>query len=127
MGSAGCVGYMFERKGLFSLPADAINEDDLLGLALDAGAEDVKLAGGSFEVICEPGAFNKVQEALQTKNLTPVVAEISQLAKTLVDLDAENARKLIRLVEAIDDHDDVQNVYHNGNMPDDVMAELAKD
>ena len=126
MGSDGCVGYLFERKGLFSINAIGVDEDTLMTIALDAGADDLKQTGGHFEITCDPHEFSKVQDALQKNNITPQVAEITQLPKTQVDADAETARKAVRLVEALDDHDDVQNVYSNLNIPDEVMAELAK-
>jgi YebC/PmpR family DNA-binding regulatory protein len=127
MGSAGCVGYMFERKGVITVKADT-DEDTLLGIILDAGADDVKRHGSTFDITCDPAHFNKVQEALTQNNITPVHAEITQLGKTTVDVpDLETAMKVIRLMEAIDDHDDVQSVYSNMTMTDEVMAELGKE
>jgi YebC/PmpR family DNA-binding regulatory protein len=127
MGSAGSVGYLFERKGVLSLSVDGVDEDALMEVALEAGADDMKRAGNTFDITCDPASFNKVQEALQAKHLTTIHAEITQLPKTAVDADLEAARKVVRLIEALDDHDDVQNVYHNLNIPDEVMAELAKE
>ena len=127
MGSAGCVGYLFERKGLFSVNAEGLNEDELMELALEAGADDLKRSGSTFDITCDPAAFGKVQEELQKHKLAPVVAEITQLPKTEVDVDGENARKTIRIVEMLDDHDDVQHVYYNAHIPEEVMAELAKE
>jgi YebC/PmpR family DNA-binding regulatory protein len=121
LGSAGCVGYMFERKGIFGIDASAIDEEELMIVALDAGADDLKRSGNSFDVTCAPAAFNGVQEALQKKGLTPVVAEISQLAKIPVDIDAETGKKVVRLMEALDDHDDVQNVYSNANISEEMV------
>jgi YebC/PmpR family DNA-binding regulatory protein len=122
MGSAGCVAYLFERKGLFSIDAQATDEDTLLTLALDAGAEDVKRAGSTFDVTCDPTAFSQVQEALKKQGLTPTVAEISQVPKAPVDVDAETGRKVMRLMEALDDQDDVQNVYSNVNISEEMVA-----
>jgi YebC/PmpR family DNA-binding regulatory protein len=126
MGSAGCVGYLFERKGVFSINAADTDEDTLLGIALDAGADDVKRAGSTFEVTSDPGQFNHVQEALKKANLTPVVAEISQIAKVPVDVDMESGKKVLRLMEALDDNDDVQYVYSNVNMSEELVAEVSK-
>jgi YebC/PmpR family DNA-binding regulatory protein len=123
MGSAGCVGYLFERKGVFSVPAAGIDEDTLMGIALDAGADDLKRDGHRFEITCDPTAFNKVQEALKTNNITPDHAEITQLGKVPVDADVETGKKAMRLVEMLDDHDDVQHVYSNLNITDAMMAE----
>jgi YebC/PmpR family DNA-binding regulatory protein len=122
MGSAGNVAFLFDRKGLFSIDANAIDEDSLMSIALDAGADDMKRSGNSFEVTCPPQAFSQVQEALQKKGLTTQVAEISQVAKTAREVDAETGRKVVRLMEALDDHDDVQNVYSDANISEEMLA-----
>src|SRR5919198_1873938 len=82
MGSAGCVGYLFERKGLFSVSTEVIDEDSLMGIALDAGADDMKQEGNTFDITCDPHHFNAVQEALQKAAIPTVIAEIRQLPKT---------------------------------------------
>jgi YebC/PmpR family DNA-binding regulatory protein len=127
MGSAGCVGYLFERKGRFAVPAAGVDEDALLSVALDAGADDMKRDGAHFEILCDPSAFNKVKEALTANKIEPEQSEITQVAKTYVDCDVETAKKVLRLIEAIDDHDDVQNVYSNLHMSDAVLAEVARE
>jgi YebC/PmpR family DNA-binding regulatory protein len=127
MGSAGSVGYQFERRGVFGINASETDEDTLMGIALDAGADDIKRVGAMFDVICEPAAFNHVQEALKAKGLNLAVAEITQLPKAAVDVDTETAKKLMRLMEALDDHDDVQNVYSTLNITEEVLAEAAKE
>jgi YebC/PmpR family DNA-binding regulatory protein len=127
MGSAGCVGYLFERKGLFSVPTKLTDEDTLMGIALEAGAEDLKRSGDYFEITCDPGAFNQVKEALESKGLTPANAEITQLAKVSVDTDLESAKKVMHLLEALDDHDDVQSHYSNLNMTDEVIAAASQE
>jgi YebC/PmpR family DNA-binding regulatory protein len=126
MGSAGSVAYLFERRGVFALPTQGMEEDTLMGIALDAGAEDVKRSGSNWEIICEPAAFNQVQEALQKNNVVTTVAEITQLPKVALDVDAEAGVKVMRLLEALDDHDDVQNVYTNMNMTEAILAEASK-
>jgi YebC/PmpR family DNA-binding regulatory protein len=127
MGSAGCVGYLFERKGVFSVDAAGVDEDTLMGVALDAGADDMKRAGSMFDITCEPTQFNKVQEALQKAGVTTVNAEIAQIGKVPADVDAETAKKVVRLIEGLDDHDDVQHVFSNVNLTDEVLAEMAKE
>jgi YebC/PmpR family DNA-binding regulatory protein len=127
MGSAGNVAFRFERKGLFSVNAQGVDEDTLMGIVLDAGADDLKHAGSTFDITCDPSAFAKVQEALQKNNIATEVAEISQLAKAPLDVDLETAKKILRLHEALDDHDDVQNVYTDLNMSEELMAEVAKE
>jgi YebC/PmpR family DNA-binding regulatory protein len=127
MGSAGSVGYQFERRGIFGINASETDEDTLMGVALDAGAEDIKRGGAMFDVICEPSAFNHLQEALKAKGLNLAVAEITQLPKAAVDVDTETAKKVMRLMEALNDHDDVQNVYSTLNITEEVLAEAAKE
>ena len=125
MGSAGCVAYLFERKGVFSIDASAVDEDTLMGIALDAGADDIKRAGSTFDLTCDPALFNQVQEALKKNNLTPVLAEISQVAKVPVDVEPEVGKKVMRLMESLDDHDDVQNVYSNVTISEAMVAEVG--
>jgi YebC/PmpR family DNA-binding regulatory protein len=126
MGSAGCVGYLFERKGVFSVPAAGADEDTLMGVALDAGADDMKRSGSTYEITCDPASFAKVQDALQKNNVGVAHSEITQLPKTAMDADADVAGRVMRLMEALDDHDDVQNVYSNLNITEEMMAALEK-
>ena len=123
MASAGSVAYLFERKGTFGIDASTTDEDTLMGVALDAGADDLKRSGSTFEITCDPGAFSQVQAALQKSGLKPVVAEISQVAKVPVDVEVETGKKVMRLMEALDDHDDVQNVYSSLNLTEAMVAE----
>jgi YebC/PmpR family DNA-binding regulatory protein len=125
MGSAGSVAYLFERKGQFSLEAAAIDEDTLMGIVLDAGADDLKRSGSTYDITCDPANFSHVQEALQKSGLTTIVAEISQVAKAPVDVDAETGRKVLRLMEALDDHDDAQNVYSNVHITEEMVAGMS--
>jgi len=122
MGSQGAVAYLFERKGLFTVNAAGQDEDTLMGIALDAGADDLKRSDHVFEITCDPTLFNKVQEALQKANVPTVTAEITQLGKVPVDCDVETGQKVMRLIEALDDHDDVQNVYSNLNVTEAMVA-----
>ncbi len=122
MASAGSVKYLFERKGLFSIDASTIDEDTLLSVVLDAGADDLKRLGNHFEVTCDASAFLRVQEALQKQGLALTVAEISQVPKDAVDVDAETGKKIMRLMDALDDQDDVQNVYCNANITEEMVA-----
>jgi YebC/PmpR family DNA-binding regulatory protein len=127
MGSAGCVAFLFERKGVFTINESEIDEDTLMGVALDASADDIKRSGSTFDVTCDPSAFSHVQVALQAKGLHPVVSEISQIPKVPVDVDAETAKKVLKLMEMLDDHDDAQNVYSNLNLTEEVVAEVGKE
>jgi len=127
MGSAGNVAYLFERKGLISVSTQGTDEDTLMGIVLDAGAEDLKQAGDTFDITCDPSSFAAVKAALEQAGIHPVNAEITQLAKVQVDAEVEAAKKVLRLLEALDDHDDVQNVYSNLHLTDEVMAEVSKE
>ncbi len=122
MGGPGCVAYLFDRKGFFEIISPAINEDTLMTLALDAGADDIKNCGNTFEVTCDSTAFAQVKAALEKAHLTLAVASISQIGKIPVDCDTETGQKVLALLEALDDHDDVQNVYSNLNVTEAMMA-----
>lgn len=122
MASAGAVAYLFERKGVFAVPASATDEDTLMGIALDAGADDIKQVGDTFEVTCDVASFVQVKAALDKNQLTPVAAGIHQIAKVPVDADTETGLKILRLMDAIDDNDDVQNVYSNLNVTEAMLA-----
>jgi YebC/PmpR family DNA-binding regulatory protein len=125
LGSAGNVAFLFERKGVFSIDASTTDEDTLMGIALDAGADDLKQSGTTFDITCDPSTFNAVQEALKKHNLTPIMAEISQVAKVPVDVEPEVGKKVMRLMESLDDHDDVQNVYSNVTISEAMVAEVG--
>ncbi len=124
LGSANCVAWMFDRKGLFLVPMEKIDEDTLMELTIDAGAEDIRPSGKNWEVVCEPEHFEAVKAALDRAGIELELAEISRIPKDTVELDAPTARKVLKLLERLDDHDDVQSVSSNLNIPDEVMAEL---
>jgi YebC/PmpR family DNA-binding regulatory protein len=122
MGAPGCVAYMFERKGLFIVPAKAATEDALMAIALDAGADDVKSYEDAFEITCDPAGYAQVKTALEKQKLTLTSASIAQIGKVPIDCDTETGQKVLKLVEALDEHDDVQHVYTNLNVTDAMMA-----
>jgi YebC/PmpR family DNA-binding regulatory protein len=125
LGGAGCVAWMFETKGLYIISGSKTTEDALMEVALEAGADDVKPSGDKFEVICDPNVFSQVGDALRKAGIEPDSGEVTRIAKDYVDLDADTARKVLKLMERLDDHDDVQSVAANFNIPDEVAAELA--
>ncbi len=125
LGESGCVSWMFERKGVFTIPAKQIDEEALLELALEAGADDVKRDGDLFEVLCDPSVYQQVSDALAARGLQPESSQISRIPTNTVDLDAESGRTVLKLVEKLDDHDDVQSVSANFNIPDEAMAEIV--
>lgn len=124
LGATGCVAWMFEKKGLILVPADKSDEDTLMEICLEAGGDDVGREGENFEIRTAPEAFQDVLKALSDRNIPIEMSEITRLPQTTVDLDADNARKVLKLMEALDDHDDVQSVASNFNIPDAVMAEV---
>lgn len=126
MGSAGSVAFQFERKGVFVVRAEGLVEDQLLELVLEAGADDLKRSGESFEITCDPPHFHAVQEALMKAGITPQVAELSQVGKVPMDVDKETGAKVMRLMEALDDHDDVQNVYSCLNVTEEMAHALTE-
>jgi len=127
LGGSGCVAWMFDSKGLLIIPADAVEEERLMELALEAGAEDVRRADGKFEVTCDPAVFRDLAKVITDAGLTPEVSEITRLPQNTVDIDApETAQKVLKLMERLDDHDDVQNVSANFNIPDEVLQAIGE-
>lgn len=124
LGATGCVAWMFDRKGLIAINTSEIEEEALMELALEAGAEDVRRAGETFEVLCEVDSFTAVSDAIDTAGITTEVREIARIPKDTVDLDAETARSVLKLMESLDDHDDVQKVAANFNIPEEAMAAI---
>jgi transcriptional/translational regulatory protein YebC/TACO1 len=126
MADPGSVSYLFHRKGVVIVPkADGASEDDVLIAVLDAGAEEVNDLGESFEVISEPTDLIAVRSALQQAGIEYDSAEAAFLPTVEVELDEEQARRVFRLIEAVEDSDDVQDVYANYSVPDDIMEKLG--
>jgi YebC/PmpR family DNA-binding regulatory protein len=122
LGELGCVGWMFKQKGLFIVDKTKnVNEDTLMTLTLDAGAEDILEQDGQFEITCAPENFNVVEEALETNKISPQTARIAMLPDTTVTLAADDAVKMLKLLDALEDHDDVQEVYANFDIPEDMI------
>ncbi|OBF97073.1 YebC/PmpR family DNA-binding regulatory protein [Mycolicibacterium flavescens] len=124
MADPGSVSYLFSRKGVVTLDKNDLTEDDVLMAVLDAGAEDVNDLGDSFEIICEPTDLVAVRTALQDAGIDYESAEAGFVPSVTVPLDADGARKIMKLVDALEDLDDVQDVYTNIDIPDEVAAEL---
>jgi YebC/PmpR family DNA-binding regulatory protein len=126
LADAGSVSYLFSRKGVVLVPRTAdLSEDDVLGAVLDAGAEDCNDLGEAFEVVSEPADLIAVRTALQRAGIEYESAESSFVPSVTVPLDEDGARKIFRLIDAIEDCDDVQNVYANFDVPDEVMAAVG--
>ncbi|HEX7354270.1 MAG TPA: YebC/PmpR family DNA-binding transcriptional regulator [Mycobacteriales bacterium] len=120
----GSVAYLFSRKGVVLVPANGTTEDDVLLAVLDAGAEEVNDADGSFEIVCEATDLAAVRTALVDAGLEIESADSAWLPSVQVELDADVAAKVVRLVDALEDCDDVQNVWTNADMSDEVLAQL---
>lgn len=128
MGESGSVAFQFEKKGQILVRKDLIGEDELMGLVLDAGAEDLKTdRGDTFEVITAPESFEAVRSAVEKKGLAMETAEVTLIPKTTVSLDEKKAAAMMKLYDALDDHDDVQNVYANFEIPEDILAKLERE
>ncbi|WP_430295297.1 YebC/PmpR family DNA-binding transcriptional regulator [Sinomonas sp. B1-1] len=127
MADQGSVNYLFNRKGVVSLPKNGLSEDDVLMAVLDAGAEEVKDGGENWVVYSEPADLQAIRDALAEAGIEYDTDEAEFVPSMEVQLDADGARKFVRLVDALEDLDDVQNVYTNADMSEDVMAELEND
>ncbi len=124
LGETGCVAWIFESKGYLLVNKTKVDEDTLMSVALDAGAEDMKNEEGedNFEIITDPSDFETVKEAIDKAGIELVSAEVTKLPKNEIELTSEKeAAQMIRLMETLEDHDDVQDVYANFNMSDDLM------
>jgi YebC/PmpR family DNA-binding regulatory protein len=123
LGATGCVGWMFESKGTFLIAADATDEDTLMEIALEAGADDVIADENGFEIACEVAAFSTVKQALADKEIATLSAEIAMVPSNTITIDdAALASKLLRLVDTFEDHDDVQKVFSNFDIPEEILA-----
>jgi YebC/PmpR family DNA-binding regulatory protein len=126
LGATNCVAWMFQRKAVFVISADKIGEDALMELALEAGADDVKHNGDKFEVVCDANLFAQVSDALKAAGIEPESSELARIPTNTVNVDdPEMARKVLNLMEQLDNHDDVQSVSANFNIPDEAMAQIA--
>ena len=124
LGATNCVAWMFERKGLFIIESSKTSEDELMELALEAGADDVREEGNNFEVTCQPESYTTLSEALDAGGVEVATKQITRIPSNTVDLSVDDARKVLKLLETLDDHDDVQNVSANFNIAEEAMAEL---
>jgi YebC/PmpR family DNA-binding regulatory protein len=118
LGSTGCVSYLFNFKGQFVVEAKFVAEERLMEVALEAGADDIRHDGDYFVVECDPRAFEQVRQALEAARIPTESAETSYIPTTTVELDGENAKKMARLRDLLDENDDVQEVYSNENTPE---------
>jgi len=122
LGEAGSVGWLFEKKGYIVVEKAAKPEEELFDIAIEAGADDLRDDEDNFEIITSPESFDKVQEAIKSAGIEPQVAEVSMVPQTYVQLAGNDARQMLKLMEAIEDHDDVQKVYANFDIDEADMA-----
>lgn len=125
LGTDGSVSWMFERKGVIFVDAAGRDEEEMIMAAIDAGAEDVVLEGDVFEIRCDAADFMAVRSGLENAGIQYSSAELTMIPKNTVALDESDARKTLRLLDALEDNDDVQDVYANFDIPDHVMESLA--
>jgi YebC/PmpR family DNA-binding regulatory protein len=126
LGTTGCVGWMFNKKGLITVATEKIDEDALMELALGAGAEDMENTGDVYEITCDPSAYEELKKALEAQEIPMEVAEISMVPQNTVEISDEHvAGRVISLMEAFDDHEDVQNAYANFDISEEMMDKLS--
>jgi YebC/PmpR family DNA-binding regulatory protein len=122
LGTPGSVRFQFERKGYFAVEKSAANEDSLMEIALEAGADDLKSDDSdAFEIYAAPETFEQVRQALEKNNIPTVEAKLGQIPANYVKLDDQKAKQMMRLLEMLDDHDDVQNVWSNFDVPQEML------
>ena len=126
LAGAGSTSWIFQRKGYFIVGKEGVDEDQLMSVALDSGAEDVSTGDAVFEIITAPHDFEKVRTALQQAKFTLQSADLTMIPSSTVKLDGDPARKILALMDMIEDHDDVQHVYANFDVPDSILTEAQK-
>jgi YebC/PmpR family DNA-binding regulatory protein len=124
-GAPGCVKWTFASKGVIIVPTAAADEDRIAEIALEAGAEDYQLQGDVWEVTCSAESYEPLRQALSAAGIEPQSSELTMVPSSRVTVDAESGQKVLKLVDALEDHDDVQNVYANFDIPEEVMASLG--
>jgi YebC/PmpR family DNA-binding regulatory protein len=125
LGETGCVGWMFERKGYFVVEKAAADEEKLLELALGSGADDMREDGSNFEILTAPENFELVRSALEKEDIATVAAEISMIPQNQIKLEGKNAQTMLKLMEALEDHEDIQNVWANFDIDESALEEEA--
>jgi YebC/PmpR family DNA-binding regulatory protein len=125
LGETGCVGWMFDRKGYFVVEKSAADEEKLLDLVLSAGADDMREDGDNFEILTAPENFDSVRSALESANIPTAAAEISMMPQNYVKLEGKHAQTMLKLMEALEDHEDIQNVWSNVDIDESELQEAS--
>ena len=124
LGENGCVAWMFEKKGYINVEKNGVDEDALMEVSIEAGADDVRDEDDSFEVITAPEDFEMVKSAIESAAIPYLLAEITMLPQSITNLEGKEAEQMVRLMEALEDCDDVQKVYTNADIPDEIVNSL---
>jgi len=124
LGESGSVAWIFEKKGVITIPAEGLSEDDVMMIVLDAGAEDMKSDGEMFEILTAPEDFEQVRKAVEEAGYPIDSAEVTMYPKSTVKLEGKHAEQMLKLMDALDEHDDVQNVYSNFDIDISVMEQF---
>ena len=125
MGAAGSVAWMFHKKGSIVVPKAGVEEDTLMNIVLENGGDDLRDDGQHWEIITDPHAFEKVKEAVEKAGIKPEIAEVAMLPQSYVKLEGSHVGTMVRLLEALEDHDDVQHVFSNADMDEKALQEVA--
>ena len=124
LGENGCVAWMFDKKGYIVVERSAVDEDTLMETALEAGAEDIREDDSNYEVITEPGEFEAIKEAIDTASISYIDAEVTMLPQNTTNLTGKEAEQMVRLMEMLEDCDDVQKVYTNADIPEEIINNM---
>jgi len=127
MAGSGAVSWMFTMKGYFLVEKSQAKEDDLMNIVLDAGAEDMKADEKNYEIFCAPQNFEKVKQALETKGIKSADAEVTMVPSSTIKVAGNEAKQVLGLIDALEEHDDVQHVYANFDIPDEIMETAAQE
>jgi YebC/PmpR family DNA-binding regulatory protein len=125
LGEPGCVAWIFEKKGLIVLDKDKVDEETLIDVALEAGAEDVTDSETEFEVVMEPTDFEAVKKAFDSAEFKYTLAETSMIPQNTIKLEGKQANQMLNLMDALEDHDDISQVYANFDIPDEVLEAMS--
>lgn len=125
LGESGCVAWMFQKRGLIIIPAAGLTEDEVMELALEHGAQDVKTEGNTFEIYTDPSDFEAVRSAVEAKGWKMELAEITMIPQTTVKLEGKKAEQMLKMMDALDDNDDLQKVFANFDISEEVMLKAS--
>lgn len=124
LGETGCVAWMFNKKGLIILPAEGVNEDRLMEVALEAGADDITQEGNTYEVTTDPESMETVKEAIEKAGFPISEASVTMIPQSTIKLEKKQASQMLKMMDTLEDHDDVQNVYANFDIDEEIMNSM---